>query len=143
MNADLSSLYYIIVGGEPMPIPLIELWHEKGVYIRQGFGMTEVGPNLFSLHHRDAIRKKGSIGRPNFYVDIKLVDEAGQEVPPNTPGDFVAWTHATPGFGAIPGYPAPFGRVVLQWRFVGGEEGTVVDRSKYYSGGENFLGRVY
>ncbi|MBP9874818.1 MAG: AMP-binding protein, partial [Haliscomenobacter sp.] len=42
-EADLSSMYYLIVGGEPMPIPLIETWHEKGVYVRQGFGMTEVG----------------------------------------------------------------------------------------------------
>jgi fatty-acyl-CoA synthase len=68
-KADLSSVRYAIVGGAPMPIPLINTWHSKGVFIRQGFGLTEVGPNCFSLHQDDAIRKKGSIGFPNFYID--------------------------------------------------------------------------
>lgn len=88
-KADLSSLYYIIVGGEPMPIPLIEQWHAKGVSIRQGYGMTEVGPNLTSLHHRDAFAKRGSIGRPNFYVQIRIVDENGTEVPPGQAGELL------------------------------------------------------
>jgi len=145
LDADLSSLYYIIVGGEPMPIPLIELWHEKGVYIRQGFGMTEVGPNLFSLHHRDAIRKKGSIGRPNFYVDIKLVDETGQEVPPNTPGELLLrGPMTTPGYWRNP--QATASSIREGWFYSGDllrqdEEGYlyVVDRIKnmFISGGEN------
>jgi len=71
-TTNLSSLQYIIVGGEPMPIPLIEEFNKKGIAIRQGYGLTEVGPNLTSLHQGDAIRKKGSIGKPNFYVSIKI-----------------------------------------------------------------------
>ncbi len=98
-NADFSSLLYIIVGGEPMPIPLIETWHAKGVAIRQGYGMTEVGPNLTSLHQDDAIRKKGSIGRPNFYVLIKIVDESGREVLCNQPGELLLkGPMVTPGY---------------------------------------------
>lgn len=86
-QCNISSLDYIIVGGESMPIPLIERYAEKGVAIRQGYGMTEVGPNLTSLHQEDAIRKKGSIGRPNFYVDIKIVTESGVDAKPNEPGE--------------------------------------------------------
>ena len=98
-QADFSSLHYIIVGGEPMPVPLIEKWHEKGVLIRQGYGMTEVGPNLTSLHQTDAVRKRGSIGRPNFYVDIKIVDEQGQECKPNQPGELLLrGPMVTPGY---------------------------------------------
>lgn len=78
-KAEFPDLKYMIVGGEPMPIPLIEKWATKNVAIRQGFGMTEVGPNLFSLHQDDALRKKGSIGRPNFYVETKIIDENGSE----------------------------------------------------------------
>ncbi|HQW04202.1 MAG TPA: AMP-binding protein, partial [Saprospiraceae bacterium] len=59
---NFDTLHYIIVGGEPMPIPLIEQYDALGVAIRQGYGMTEVGPNLTSLPEQDAIRKKGSIG---------------------------------------------------------------------------------
>ncbi|MBL7818934.1 MAG: long-chain fatty acid--CoA ligase [Saprospiraceae bacterium] len=77
-EAAFPDMHYAIVGGEPMPIPLIEKWANKNVAVRQGFGMTEVGPNLFSLHQDDALRKKGSIGRPNFYVQTKIVDENGK-----------------------------------------------------------------
>ncbi|MCS6930042.1 MAG: long-chain fatty acid--CoA ligase [Saprospiraceae bacterium] len=102
-RADLSQLFYIIVGGEPMPIPLIEKWHAKGVFIRQGYGMTEVGPNLTSLHQRDAVRKKGSIGRPNFYVEIRIVDEHGNDLPPNQPGELLLrGPMVTPGYWRNP-----------------------------------------
>ncbi len=75
----LPDLENIIVGGEPLPIPVIEKWAEKNVMIRQGYGMTEVGPNLTSLHDRDALRKKGSIGFPNFYVDWRIVSQDTSE----------------------------------------------------------------
>ncbi|MEL7421446.1 MAG: AMP-binding protein [Bacteroidota bacterium] len=96
---ELPDLHYIIVGGEPMPVPLIERWHQKGIPIRQGYGMTEVGPNLTSLHQDDAIRKKGSIGRPNFYVETKIVDELGQEVLDDSPGELLLHgPMVTPGY---------------------------------------------
>lgn len=61
--------------------------------------MTEVGPNLTSLHQTDAVRKRGSIGRPNFYVDIKIVDEQGQECKPNQPGELLLrGPMVTPGY---------------------------------------------
>lgn len=83
----LNKLRYFIVGGEAMPVPLIELWDKKGVPIRQGFGMTEVGPNLFSLHQDDAIRKKGSIGKPNFYVEVRLMKDDGTVAAPGERGE--------------------------------------------------------
>ncbi|MEZ4888117.1 MAG: long-chain fatty acid--CoA ligase [Chitinophagales bacterium] len=144
-TTDFSSLYYIIVGGEPMPIPLIEKWHEKQVPIRQGYGMTEVGPNLTSLHQRDAIRKKGSIGRPNFYVKIRVVDEIGKEVAVNQAGELLLQ-----GPMVTPGYwqneVATAKAIQNGWFHTGDmvrldEEGYlyVVDRIKnmYISGGEN------
>lgn len=98
-TANLNNLLYMIVGGEPMPIPLIEKWQERGVPIRQGYGMTEVGPNLTSLHQKDAIRKKGSIGRPNFYVDLKIVDENGKASPPDQSGELLLrGPMVTPGY---------------------------------------------
>lgn len=98
-KVDLSTVRYAIVGGAPMPIPLINKWHEKGVYIRQGYGLTEVGPNCFSLHQDDAIKKKGSIGFPNFYVESKVVDDKGKELGPDEVGEL--WLKSpvvTPGY---------------------------------------------
>ena len=98
-SASFPDLYYIIVGGEPMPIPVIEIWDKKSVPIRQGYGMTEVGPNLTSLHQRDAIRKKGSIGRPNFYVQTRIVDENGKDVATNESGElWLKGPMVTPGY---------------------------------------------
>ncbi|MBK9253996.1 MAG: AMP-binding protein [Saprospiraceae bacterium] len=99
INTDFSDLLYMIVGGEAMPVPLIEKYHRKGVAIRQGYGMTEVGPNLTSLHQNDAIRKIGSIGRPNFYVNIKVVNEDGADALPNEPGElWLSGPMVTPGY---------------------------------------------
>lgn len=144
-NTNLSSLEYIIVGGEPMPIPLIETWHKKGVPIRQGYGMTEVGPNLTSLHHDDAIRKKGSIGRPNFYVQIKIVDSDKQELGSNQAGELLLkGPMVTPGYWNKPTATAK--ALDNGWFHTGDmakqdEEGYlyIVDRIKnmYISGGEN------
>ncbi len=98
-SAQFPYLQYAIVGGEPMPLTLIEKWHDKGVLIRQGYGMTEVGPNLTSLHQNDASRKRGSIGRPNFYVETLIADENGNDCPPNTPGElWLRGPMVTPGY---------------------------------------------
>ncbi len=144
-TTDLSSVRFAIVGGAPMPIPLINIWHEKGIAIRQGFGLTEVGPNCFSLHQDDAIRKKGSIGYPNFYIEAKIVDENGNELPPDTPGEL--WLKSpvvTAGYWKKPKETAD--AITDGWFHTGDilikdNDGYffVVDRKKnmYISGGEN------
>ncbi len=89
-TANLSSLRFCTSGGAPLPVPLVEKFTaEKGIRFKQGFGMTEFGPGLFALPPEDAIRKAGSIGRPNFFVDVRVVDEDNQPLGPNTPGELV------------------------------------------------------
>jgi len=98
-KTDLSSVRYAIVGGAPMPIPLINRWNEKNIPIQQGYGLTEVGPNTFSLHQDDAEHKKGSIGFPNFYIDARVVDDRGNNTPIGQPGEL--WLKSpvvTPGY---------------------------------------------
>ncbi len=87
---DLSSLRFCTSGGAPLPVPLVEKFRdEKGVRFKQGFGMTEFGPGIFALAPEDAIRKAGSIGRPNFYVDARIVDEQNQSLGPGAVGELV------------------------------------------------------
>jgi fatty-acyl-CoA synthase len=142
----LDSVRYAIVGGEAMPEPLIRTWQEKGVPIRQGFGMTEVGVNCFSLPERDALRKIGSIGFPNFYVETQVVNDDGQEVSPNTTGELLLrGPVVTPGYWRDP--EATDAAIDTDGWFHTGdlvevdEEGYffVVGRKKemYISGGEN------
>ncbi|HCY75710.1 MAG TPA: AMP-dependent synthetase [Ignavibacteriales bacterium] len=144
-KVDLSSVRYAIVGGAPMPIPLINTWHNKGVFIRQGFGLTEVGPNCFSLHQDDAIRKKGSIGFSNFYIDAKIVKEDKTECAADEVGEL--WLKSpvvTPGYWR--NEKATKETITDGWFHTGDlvkqdQDGYfyVVDRKKnmYISGGEN------
>ncbi len=144
-RVDLSNVRYFVVGGESMPIPLIELWHRKGVPVRQGYGLTEVGPNVTSLDHTDAIRKRGSIGTANFFYSIKLVDENGNEVPQGHIGELaIKAPTVTPGYWKNP--EATRASLRKGWFHTGDlmrqdEQGYlyVVDRIKnlYISGGEN------
>jgi fatty-acyl-CoA synthase len=142
---DFSKIRYFIVGGEAMPVPLIEKWHKKGVPIRQGYGLTEVGPNVTSLNHQDAIRKAGSIGKPNFYCSARLVDEQGNDVEINQLGELVlSGPNVTPGYWK--NSEATASTIIDGWFHTGDimrrdDEGFlfVVDRIKnmYISGAEN------
>ena len=74
-GADLSSLRLAVVGGAPMPVPLLDTWAERGVEIVQGYGLTEAAPNVLCLRPEDARRKAGSAGRPYPYVECRLSAE--------------------------------------------------------------------
>lgn len=89
-KADLSTLRFCTSGGAPLPVHLVEAFQrEKGVQFKQGFGMSEFGPGVFALASEDAIRKAGSIGRPNFFVDARIVNEHNHEIPAGEVGELV------------------------------------------------------
>ena len=89
-EADLSTLRFCTSGGAPLPVTLVKQFQEqKGVQFKQGFGMSEFGPGVFALAAEDAIRKAGSIGRPNFFVDARIVDENNNPLEPGKIGELV------------------------------------------------------
>ena len=89
-TADLSALRFCTSGGAPLPVPLVEKYtSEKSIRFKQGFGMTEFGPGIFALAPEDTIRKAGSIGRPNFFVDAQIVDDGNTFLGPNESGELV------------------------------------------------------
>lgn len=144
-SAQFPNFRFLIAGGEAAPIPLIEAWAAKKVAIRQGYGLTEVGPNLTSLHQDDAFCKKGSIGKPNFYVQTRLVREDGMDAATGERGElWLKGPVVTPGYWKNPEATAK--SFEEEWFKTGDvllrdEEGYlfVVDRIKnmYISGGEN------
>jgi fatty-acyl-CoA synthase len=75
-DTDLSSLRRAIVGGAPMPEPLLRTWHDRGVEIVQGYGLTEASPNVLCLPPEDAMRRLGWAGKPYPHVDVALADPA-------------------------------------------------------------------
>lgn len=86
-ETDFSSVRFFISGGAPCPVPIIRAYQERGITFRQGYGLTEVSVNCFTLNPEDAIRKAGSVGRPIFHLDARLVDDEGKDVPQNVVGE--------------------------------------------------------
>lgn len=73
-SSDLSSLAHAIVGGAPMPEPLLRVWHSRGVALTQGYGLTEAAPNVLCLPDEEARTRIGSAGKPYPHVDVDIAD---------------------------------------------------------------------
>ena len=86
-TADLSHVRWFISGGAPMPRHLVGVYRERGVVMRQGYGLTEVGVNCFAMSNKEAWSKAGSIGRPMMFTEARVVDEGGQELPSDEVGE--------------------------------------------------------
>ncbi|MDC0712133.1 long-chain fatty acid--CoA ligase [Stigmatella sp. ncwal1] len=85
-----STVRFMTSGGAPLPVPLIQAWQAvHAVPFKQGFGMTEFGPGIFSMGPEFAVSKAGSIGRPNYFIEAKLVEDGGREVPTGEVGELV------------------------------------------------------
>jgi fatty-acyl-CoA synthase len=76
-------------GGAPMPVSLIKTYDERGVTFRQGYGLTEAAAGVTFMYAEDALAKPGSVGRPCFYTQVLVVDDAGQPVAPGEQGEIV------------------------------------------------------
>jgi fatty-acyl-CoA synthase len=77
---DLSHVRAFYCGGAPLPLYIIEAYQRRGVVFKQGYGLTEVGVNCFSMTVAESVRKKGSIGKPLMFTEARLVDAEGREV---------------------------------------------------------------
>ena len=86
---DLSSLGVLISGGAPLPEALMQAYHERGLEMRQGYGLTEAAPGVTGMGPGDARRKPASVGRPCLYTDVKVVDDRGCEVPTGEVGELL------------------------------------------------------
>jgi long-chain acyl-CoA synthetase len=90
---DLSSLRLCISGGASLPVELMRAFEDAfGAKILEGYGLSETAP-VASFNHPDRDRKPGSIGTPIQGVDMKAVDEGGNEVPEGEPGEIVIRGH--------------------------------------------------
>jgi fatty-acyl-CoA synthase len=143
--ADFSAARFAICGGEPCPIPVIRAYQEKNVPMRQGYGLTEAGPNCYSLPAEDALRKAGSVGFPGFHVRAKILNDEGEPAQAGGVGELViGGPHVFSGYWNNPDAT----REILRdgWVYTGDlfrqdEEGYyfIVGRKKdmFVSGGEN------
>lgn len=89
-DADFSHVHFFVSGGAPCPVSLIQAWQEaKGVVFRQGYGLTEVGTNCFSMTDEESALKAGTVGKPIFHSQMRLVDQQGNDVPAGETGELL------------------------------------------------------
>ncbi|MGH8924488.1 MAG: acyl-CoA synthetase [Acidimicrobiia bacterium] len=144
-STDLSSLRLAVVGGAPMPESLIRTWHERGVALAQGYGLSEASPNVLGLPPEDVDRKVGFAGKAYPHVEVALGKHDGSLIEGPGSGELlVRGPNVFKGYWQDPGATAEALRG--GWLHTGDiaerdEEGfyRIRDRVKdmYISGGEN------
>jgi len=140
-----ENVRVVMSGGAPLPVSLVQQYHEAGIVLQQGFGMSEAAPSIATLSKDLALKKAGSIGKALFYVDAKVVDDDLKEVPAGSVGELVIrGPNLMQGYWKRP--EATEEAFAGDWFHTGDmarsdEEGDlyIVDRKKdmFISGGEN------
>ncbi len=74
----LDSLRFLFTAGAAIPVERIRSFEARGLVLKQGFGQTETSI-LCCLDAGDAVRKAGSVGRPVFHAEVRIVRPATLE----------------------------------------------------------------
>lgn len=94
--------FALCAGVEPSQHEVFE--KRFGMALVEMWAMTETGRMISDNHEPRAIHTR-AFGRPNPWVEARVVDEHDQEVPPDTPGELVIrHSAATPRKGFFSGY---------------------------------------
>jgi len=84
---DFSNLKLSIGGGMAVLKPVADKWKKlTNVLLMEGYGLTECSP-VVCIHPFDGQDRVGTIGIPLPNTDVKICDEEGRELPPETDGE--------------------------------------------------------
>ncbi|MEM6827056.1 MAG: fatty acid--CoA ligase [Pseudomonadota bacterium] len=91
-EVDFSRIQYITYGASPIPLELMrEAMDVIGCGFVQMYGMTETSGTIVALDPEDHVPegspKMRSVGKPLHGVEIKIIDEAGADLPVGTVGE--------------------------------------------------------
>lgn len=88
---DLSGLRKAYYGASIMPVPVLERLRERlpKLAFYNCFGQSEIGPLATVLGPDEHKGRMDSCGKPVLFVDARVVDEEGKDVPDGTPGEVV------------------------------------------------------
>ncbi|HNQ23791.1 MAG TPA: AMP-binding protein [Phycisphaerae bacterium] len=80
------SVLLVISGGEPLPAAVRKGFEERfSVVIREGYGMTETSPIISACSVLE--NRVGSVGKPVRNMEVRILDGAGQSLPPGADGE--------------------------------------------------------
>jgi acyl-CoA synthetase (AMP-forming)/AMP-acid ligase II len=92
---DLSSWRYMEIGAQPVPFDVMKrLVETLPCGVSNIYGITEGGGGgLFNLYPEEVLHKPGSIGKPTFGMDAKIIDFDGTELPAGKVGELLLKTN--------------------------------------------------
>ena len=86
---DLRSLRACVSGGAPLPLQVLSGFQERyGAVLVEGYGPTEGSP-VVSANPPNGVQKPGSVGPPILGVEVRIVDDAGQDLPTGEVGEII------------------------------------------------------
>jgi fatty-acyl-CoA synthase len=86
---DTSTIRLCFSGGAILPVEIKKKIIERWGQLYESFGQTEMSPNVTMLLPKDAIRKTTSVGKAMPNVEIRVVDDRDQDVPPGEIGEAI------------------------------------------------------
>ncbi|MUG97641.1 AMP-binding protein [Scytonema sp. UIC 10036] len=86
MSEGCAKMRLMVSGSAALPVQVLEKWKTiSNHFLLERYGMTEIGMALSNPLHGQ--RYAGYVGTPLPQVEVRLVDESGELVPPGTPGE--------------------------------------------------------
>jgi len=64
-------------GGAPCSLEIYKAFQSKGLTFKEGYGLTEAGPNNFYIDPDKVGEKLGSVGKPMLFNIVKIIKEDG------------------------------------------------------------------
>jgi fatty-acyl-CoA synthase len=88
-DTDISSIKCASSGGAPVPVSLLQIFLDRGIPMTQTYSLTEVSASGITLPYHEAFARVGFCGVPAMHSQAKIVDEEGNECPPDVVGEIV------------------------------------------------------
>jgi fatty-acyl-CoA synthase len=86
---ELPALRFLACGGAPCPPSLSAEVRASGYTLREGYGLTECGPNCFAISDEEAVKRPGTVGWPVPFLEMKLETEDGREAESDESGELL------------------------------------------------------
>jgi long-chain acyl-CoA synthetase len=143
-HRDLSSWRRVVSGSAPLPAGTRDAFEQRvpSVTVCEGYGLTET--TAATTTDRRSRRREGTVGQALPGIEIRIVDDEGDDVPAGEPGEVVVGSRTvSPGYWRAPRateetfFDDPDGRPGMRWCRTGDigsldEDGylSILDRKK-------------
>jgi fatty-acyl-CoA synthase len=83
----LPALRSFFSGGAACPPSVLARVRDAGYALREGYGLTECGPNCFAISAEESVANPGRVGRPIPFLEMRLVTDDGRDAAVDEPGE--------------------------------------------------------